>query len=271
MSGAVEKAATVVERWLEGVSPRVAIVLGSGSREQGDRVVQPRGLPFSAIPGFPEPTVAGHQGDLIAGTLGGVPVLVQRGRFHMYEGHSAEITTLPVRVFHAIGIRTLVVTNAAGGIRRTLRPGSLMLIADHINLMWRNPLLGPVARAETRFPDMSDPYDRDLRALARDVARRAEIPLDEGVYAGVLGPSYETPAEIRMLERMGADAVGMSTVPEVIVAKAGGMRVVGFSMITNIAAGLSPAPVSHEDVLAVGARVSRQLGTLIEQTLPALS
>ena len=270
MSGDVHQAAASVERWLDGISPRVAVVLGSGLGNLADRVAEPRRLPYSAIPGFPTPTVAGHRGELLAGTLAGVPVLVQRGRFHMYEGHTAATSALAVRVVHAVGVRTLVVTNAAGGIRRTLGPGALMLIADHINLMWRNPLLGPAPEGDTRFPDMSDPYDGELRALARETARRAEVPLDEGVYAGVLGPSFETPAEIRMLERLGADAVGMSTVPEVLVARARGMRVLGFSMITNIAAGLSLEPVSHADVLAVGARVAGQLGTLIDKALPAL-
>src|SRR5206468_2980164 len=197
-------------------------------------------------------------------TVAGVAVLVQQGRFHLYEGHSAATAALPVRVFHRLGVSTLVVTNAAGGLRPTFRAGSLMLIADHINLMWRNPLFGPVEPGEGRFPDMSDPYDTDLRALARDAARAAKIPLEEGVYAGLLGPSYETPAEIRMLQRLGADAVGMSTVPEVIAARARGMRVLGFSTITNLAAGISSTALSHQEVLEVGQQVGQALGTIVK-------
>ena len=162
-----------------------------------------------------------------------------------------------------LGVHTLVVTNAAGGIRRTFRPPTLMLMADHLNLMFRNPLEGAVAEGEQRFPDMSDPYDRALRVLARDFAGHAKIVLEEGVYAAVLGPSFETPAEIRMLERLGADAVGMSTVPEVIAARARGIRCLGCSSITNVAAGLSAAPLSHEEVLAAGRQVADQLATLI--------
>jgi len=175
-----------------------------------------------------------------------------------------------VRVSHRLGVRTLIVTNAAGGLRPAPRPGSLMLIADHINLMWGNPLVGPVEPGEERFPDMSDAYDPALRALACEVARGAEIPLEEGVYVALLGPSYETPAEIRMLQRLGGDAVGMSTAPEVIAARARGMRTLGFSMITNLAAGLSAEKVSHEEVLAMGQRVAGALGRLIEGILRRL-
>jgi len=181
------------------------------------------------------------------------------------------VAALPARVFHALGVATLILTNAAGGIRPTFRPGTLMLIADHINLMWKNPLIGPVAPGDARFPDMSDPYDGGLRKIARAVARDARIPLEEGVYAGLLGPSYETPAEVRMLQRIGADAVGMSTVPEVIAARARGMRCLGFSTITNLAAGLSAQPLSHAEVLEVGTRVAGQLGTLIKGVLRELS
>jgi len=227
-------------------------------------------IPYADIPGFQKPGAPGHKGELVAGTLEGVEVLVQSGRFHLYEGHTPQLAALPVRVFARLGIRTLVVTNAAGGIRLTFRPPTLMLIADHINLMFRNPLEGAVEEGEQRFPDMSDPYDRELRALAREVALQQKIELDEGVYAALLGPSYETPAEIRMLERLGANAVGMSTVPEVIVARARGMRCLGFSSITNAAAGLSAAPLSHEEVLAAGTQVAGQLATLIRGVLVKL-
>lgn len=267
----IAEAASSVARRLGSLEPRAAIVLGSGLGFLADEVRSAVRIPYAEIPGFPQPGVAGHKGELVAGTLDGVSVLIQNGRFHLYEGHEAQVAALPVRVMATLGVRTLIVTNAAGGVRLTFRPGTLMLIADHINLMFRNPLTGPVLEGEERFPDMSEPYDTALRALARDAAREAKIPLEEGVYAGLLGPSYETPAEIRMLERLGADAVGMSTVPEVIAARARGMRALGFSMITNLAAGLSGEKLSHDDVLAVGGRVSPQLGAIIEGVLARLA
>jgi purine-nucleoside phosphorylase len=270
-NGPVEPAAEAVAGRLGGFTPRVAIVLGSGLGLLADRLRDPRRIAYSDIPGFPEPGVAGHRAELVFGTLAGVPAVVQSGRFHLYEGHSPETVTLPVRVFDRVGVRTLIVTNAAGGVRRTFRPGALMLIADHVNLMWRNPLVGPVGEGDNRFPDMSDPYDPALRALARDAARDARISLEEGVYAGLLGPSYETPAEIRMLERLGADAVGMSTVPEVLVARARGVKVLGFSVVTNAAAGFSTEQLSHADVLEAGARSAAQLATVIEAILPRLT
>ena len=268
--GAIESAANAVSRGLGSLKPRVAIVLGSGLGFLADEVGRATRMPYKDIPGFPEPGVAGHKGELVAGTLDGVAVVVQSGRFHLYEGHPPEVAALPARVFHALGVATLILTNAAGGIRPTFRAGTLMLIADHINLMWKNPLTGPVAPGDVRFPDMSDPYDAGLRKIARAVARDARIPLEEGVYAGLLGPSYETPAEVRMLQRLGADAVGMSTVPEVIAARARGMHCLGFSTITNLAAGLSPTPLAHAEVLEVGKRVAGQLGTLIKGVLRQL-
>jgi len=269
-AGSIAAAADTVARRLGSLRPKVAIVLGSGLGSVADAVQSAIRIPQSAIPGFPKPAAPGHTGELVAGTLEGVPVLVQSGRFHLYEGHAPQVAALPVRVFARLGIRTLVVTNAAGGIRRVFRPPTLMLIADHINLMFRNPLEGAIEEGEQRFPDMSDPYDRDLRALAREVALQEKIALEEGVYAALLGPSYETPAEIRMLQRLGADAVGMSTVPEVIVARARGIRCLGFSSITNVAAGLSAAPLSHEEVLAAGTQVAGQLATLIRGVLVKL-
>ena len=252
-------------------SANVAIVLGSGLGSVADTVQSAIRIPLSAIPGFPKPAAPGHKGELVAGTLEGVPVLVQSGRFHLYEGHAPQVAALPVRVFARLGIRTLILSNAAGGIRSTFRPPTLMLIADHINLMFRNPLQGPLEDGEQRFPDMSDPYARELRALAREVALQQKIGLEEGVYAALLGPSYETPAEIRMLARLGADAVGMSTVPEVIVARARGIRCLGFSSITNVAAGLSGEPLSHEEVLAAGSRVAGQLGALLRGVVGRLA
>jgi purine-nucleoside phosphorylase len=266
----------VLKDRLGDVVPRAALVLGSGLGTLGDRVQNAQRIAYSDLPGFPAPGVAGHKAELVAGTLAGVEVIVQCGRFHLYEGHALETVALPIRLFHSLGSETLVLTNAAGGVRPTFRPGTLMLIADHINLMWRNPLLGPVPPGEERFPDMSEPYDEALRAIARAAARDARIPLEEGVYAGMLGPSYETPAEIRMLARLGADAVGMSTVPEVLVARASGMRCVGFSVITNAAAGLTgvgaqhAAPVHHDDVLALGQRAAGQLAAVVEAVLRGL-
>jgi len=265
--GAVERAADAVRPRLDGLEPRVAVVLGSGLGGLADRVRDARRIAYHDIPGFPQPGVAGHKGELVAGTVAGIPAIVQCGRFHLYEGHAAEVVALPIRMFHRLGIETLVLTNAAGGVRPTFRPGTLMLIADHINLMWRSPLVGLVAPGEGRFPDMSAPYDEALRAMARNAAREARIPLEDGVYAGLLGPSYETPAEIRMLARLGADAVGMSTVPEVLVARARGMRCLAFSVITNPAAGLASEAIAHDDVLALGRRAAGQLGGLLETVL----
>ncbi|HVH09660.1 MAG TPA: purine-nucleoside phosphorylase [Gemmatimonadales bacterium] len=269
-AGNVGAATEAVARRLGPRKPRVAIVLGSGLGGVADAVCDGVRMPYRDIPGFPEPAAPGHKGELVAGTIEQVPVIVQSGRFHLYEGHAPSLAALPVRVFARLGVRTLIVTNAAGGIRRTFRPPTLMLIADHINLMFRNPLVGPVVDGEQRFPDMSDPYDPALRSLARDVARAAGIPLEEGVYAALLGPSFETPAEIRMLERLGADAVGMSTVPEVIAARASGLRCLGVSSITNVAAGLSAQALSHVEVLEAGGRVAGTLDRLIRGVLPRI-
>ncbi len=268
--GGPAEAADAVGRRLGTLEPRVAIVLGSGLGGLADTVRDAIRLPYAEIPGFPAPGAPGHKGELVAGMLEGVPVLVQSGRFHLYEGHAPSVAGLPVRVFARLGVPTLIVTNAAGGIRHTFRPPTLMLIADHINLMWRNPLVGPVEEGEERFPDMSDPYDPELRALAREVARQERVSLEEGVYAALLGPSFETPAEIRMLQRLGADAVGMSTVPEVLVARARGIRCLGVSAITNVAAGLSAQTLSHEEVLDAGRQVAGALEGLIKGVLRKL-
>ena len=269
-SATLPEAAAVVARKLGSLKPRAAIVLGSGLAGVAEAVRDAVRIPYRDIPGFPEPGAPGHKGELVGGTLEGVPVVVQSGRFHLYEGHAPDVAALPTRVFARLGATTLVVTNAAGGIRHTFRPPVLMLIADHINLMFKNPLVGPVAEGDERFPDMSDPYDPALRRLARDVARTERIPLEEGVYAGLLGPSFETPAEIRMLQRIGADAVGMSTVPEVIAARARGIRCLGFSSITNVAAGLSAQKLSHLEVLEAGKQVAGQLEQLIRGVLRRL-
>jgi len=261
--GLIERAAAAVGAAIAPRSPRVAIVLGSGLGGLGAEIADAVRVPYAAIPGFPQPTVIGHAGELIAGTLEGVPVVAQSGRFHLYEGHDAWTAALPVRVFAALGVTTLIVTNAAGGIRRTFLPGTLMLIADHINLSFRNPLVGPVEPGDERFPDMSDPYDAELRSLARRVAVRQGVPLEEGVYVGLLGPSYETRAEIEMLKRLGGDAVGMSTVAEVIAARARGVKCVGLSTITNMAAGLGGPHLSHQEVLEIADSVKGRLSALV--------
>lgn len=265
--GVVREATQAVQDRLGTRKPRVAIVLGSGLGFLADEVASPIPIPYSLIPGFPEPGVAGHKGELVAGTLEGVPVIVQAGRFHLYEGHPAEVAGLPMRVFAELGVEILIVTNAAGGVRRTFPGGTLMLIADHINLMWHNPLSGPPQPREQRFPIMHEPYDADLRQLARAVARDAGIRLEEGVYAALLGPSYETPSEVRMLEKLGADAVGMSTVPEVLVARSRGIRCLGFSSITNPGAGISAQPLSHEEVLEASKEIARGLSVVIKGVL----
>lgn len=267
---AVLAAAAAVSARLAGRRPRVALVLGSGVGFLADELEQAVRIPYRDIPGFPQPGVAGHKGELVAGRLEGAVVLAQSGRFHLYEGHSAAVAALPVRVFAALGCDTLILTNAAGGVRSTFRAGTLMLLADHLNLMGRNPLIGPVAPGEERFPDMSAPYDAELRAHARAAALEAGVELAEGVYGALLGPSYETPAEIRMLRTLGADAVGMSTVPEVVVARARGLRCLAFSTITNPAAGMG-APLAHSEVLAVGQRVAGSLARVIRGVLRRLA
>jgi purine-nucleoside phosphorylase len=260
----VTASADAVRERLDGFEPEVAIVLGSGLGGFTARAKDALTIPYRDIPGFPQPTVQGHAGELLAGRIGGRRVLLQSGRFHMYEGHDAQLSALPVRVFAELGIRLLIVTNAAGGIRRSFTPGTLMLISDHLNLTGRNPLMGHALAGEERFPDMSEAYDAGLRGLAQDVARLGGIPVEEGVYAGLLGPNYETPAEVRMLEKLGADAVGMSTVIEVIAARARGMRCFGVSTITNLAAGVSPHALSHSEVMETARMVERQLGELVE-------
>ena len=267
---AAARAADAVRARLGVRSPVCAIVLGSGLGDLAHDIADARRMPFAEVPGFPTATVAGHAGALIAGTLGGREVLALAGRFHMYEGHPAALAGFPVRVVHALGAPTLFVSNAAGGVRRTFSAGDLMIIADHLNLMYRNPLVGPLQPGDLRFPDMSDPYDAALRALLRRVAAERGIRVQEGVYAGSIGPTYETPAETRMLERLGADATGMSTVPEVVVARAIGMRVAGVSCITNMACGISLHPLSHEEVLETGRAVGAQFRSLVTEFVRAL-
>jgi purine-nucleoside phosphorylase len=266
----LEAAAATIRERLGGRRPTIAIVLGSGLGFLAERFTDAVSIPYSGIPGFPDTTVVGHGGALVCGQFAGKEVLAQSGRFHLYEGHSTTTVTLPVRTFAALGIQTLVLTNAAGGIRRTFSSGRVMLIADHINLTFRNPLFGPVLAGEERFPDMSEPYDPELRRLAREAALEQKLGLEEGVYVQLLGPSFETPAEIRMLDRVGADAVGMSTVLEVIAARTRGIRCLGFSLITNLASGLSPTKLSHAEVMQTANRVQGELSALVEAVIRRL-
>lgn len=267
----IAAAAAAVAARLGDRRPEVAIVLGSGLGGVADRVTDAVRIGYADIPGFHAPTVEGHRGELVAGTFGGRPVIVQSGRFHMYEGHTADEAALPVRVFGALGARYLIVTNAAGGIRPNFAPGTVMLIRDHLNLTGRTPLEGPVLPGEQRFPDMSVAYDAKLRRLAQEAAARDGVALEEGVYAGLLGPSYETPAEIVWLERAGADAVGMSTVLEVIAARARRMKCLGFSTITNLAAGRVVGKLSHAEVMEVAAHVGDRVGKLMEGVVAAMA
>jgi purine-nucleoside phosphorylase len=251
--------------------PRLGLILGSGLGEFADTIAEKRlAIPYARIPNFPVSTVAGHAGRLVIGDLGGIDVLVMQGRCHYYEGHDASAVTFPVRVMARIGVGTLVVTNSAGGISKKFKVGDLMVISDHVNLMGMNPLRGPNPdEIGPRFPDMSAAYDAELQNLASRAARGLGFTLRRGVYAAMPGPSYETPAEIRMLGRLGVHAVGMSTVPEVIAARHAGMRVLGISCITNYAAGVSRQPLSHEDVLEttrrVRSRFSRLLTAVVER------
>ncbi|MDB4891711.1 MAG: purine nucleoside phosphorylase [Gemmatimonadetes bacterium] len=267
---AASKAADAIRQRIGSATPIAGIILGTGLGGLAQRIANPIDVPFAEVPGFPSATVVGHAGKLIGGTLSGRPVVALAGRFHMYEGHDAALAGFPVRVLHALGAPTLFVSNAAGGIRRTFRAGDLMLIRDHLNLMFRNPLIGPLESGDTRFPDMSAPYDEELCAQLRVHAAQLGIQLQEGVYGGLLGPTYETPTEVRMLATLGADAVGMSTVPEVIVARAIGMRVAGISCITNLASGISPHPLSHAEVIETTTRVAAQFESLVERFVGGL-
>lgn len=267
---AAARAAEAIRRRVGEVRPVAAVVLGSGLGGLADRIANPVAVPFAEVPGFPSATIVGHAGKLIAGTLGGRPVVALAGRFHMYEGHDAAVAGFPVRVLHALGARTLFVSNAAGGIRRTFQPGDLMLIRDHLNLMFRSPLVGALEPGDVRFPDMSAPYDESLAQQLREHASALGFALQEGVYGGLLGPTYETPAEVQMLATLGADAVGMSTVPEVIVARAIGMRVAGISCITNLASGISPHPLSHAEVIETTTLVAERFESLVERFVGGL-
>jgi purine-nucleoside phosphorylase len=251
--------------------PQVAVVLGSGLGGFADELEDAVELPYGEIPGWPVSTAVGHAGTLVAGTLDGLPLWVLRGRAHLYEGHPAEKVVFGVRVLGRLGLRTLVLTNAAGGIDPAFGQGALVLITDHVNLQGTSPLVGPNDDAlGPRFPDMTDAYDPELRRRARAAADRLGIELSEGVYAAWLGPAYETPAEIRFVRAIGAQLVGMSTVPEVLAARHMGIRCLALSCVTNMAAGLGAGGIDHEEVLEVGARVRGTFTALLRELLPAL-
>jgi len=253
-------------------TPGVALALGSGLGSYAEGVDRARSVPFEEIPGFPRSTVPGHAGRLVFGERAGVPVVVQSGRFHVYEGIPAARVAFPVRVLHSLGVRTYVVTNAAGGLGSHLRPGDLLVIEDHMHVQFRSPLRGrgPMVDA-TRFVDLAHPYAPRLIDLVLGAAERLAVPrVFTGVYASVLGPAYETAAEVSMLRGLGADAVGMSTVPEVLTARQLGMDVLGLSAITNLAAGVSREPLTHEDVLRIAEETSKRMALLLDAVLPAI-
>jgi purine-nucleoside phosphorylase len=250
---------------------RVALVLGSGLGAFADALEDAQTLAYADIPGFARSTVEGHAGRLVVGKVGGVAVAAMQGRFHFYEGYTLEEVTFPVRALGLLGAGSLVLTNAAGGLNNSFEQGSLVVISDHLNLLGANPLLGTNdPRFGPRFPDMSEVYDREYQDAAICEAHAMGVELRRGIYAALAGPSYETPAEIRMLRLLGADAVGMSTVPEAIVARHMGIRVLGISCITNMAAGVSDKPINHEEVIETGERVRETFAELLRRVIPKL-
>ena len=246
------------------------MILGSGLGELAEEIEEAIVIPYDQIPFFPTSTVVGHAGQLVYGTLSGKKVLAMQGRFHFYEGHSMQTVTYPVRVMAALKAHSVIVTNACGGVNESFVPGDLMLITDHINFTGQNPLIGPNEdEIGPRFPDMSEAYTLTYREVAKEAASQLDLTLKEGVYMGYSGPTYETPAEIRMSRTMGADAVGMSTVPEVIVAAHSGLKVLGISCITNLAAGMQ-ANLNHEEVVETTQRVKQSFKALIKEVLVLL-
>ena len=269
-----EKATAAAESVLARTElrPAIGIVLGSGLGAFADQLQMPVAIPFAEIPHFPRSTVPGHGGRLVIGKIAALPVAVMQGRVHAYEGYSSDEVTFPVRVIGRMGVRRLVLTNAAGGINPALRQGQLVLIADHINFSGRNPVVGKNdERFGPRFFDMSEAYSSRLRRMAHEAAREMNFRLNEGVYIGVLGPSFETPAEIRAFGTMGADLVGMSTVQETIAARQMGIEVLGISCVTNMAAGIQKEPLSHEEVMETGRQVEAQLAELLSRIVPIMA
>jgi len=252
--------------------PTIALVLGSGLGAFADEFTRPVKIPYTKIPHFPRSTAVGHAGQLVIGNVGDTPVVGMKGRVHLYEGYPVKQVSFPVRVFARMGVKAIVLTNAAGGINRDFTQGRLVLIRDHINLQGVNPLGGPNdERFGLRFPDMSEAYDKEFRTLALAVGKKRGVDLGEGVYAALAGPSYETPAEIRYLRSIGADLVGMSTVPEVIAARHSGIRVLGISCVTNAAAGVLDQPLDHKEVLETAERVKDQFMGLLRGAIPEIA
>jgi len=253
-------------------TPRVAIVLGSGLGGFADDFDEPVGIPYEEIPGFARSTAEGHAGRLVIGKIDQVPLVAMQGRVHFYEGYSLEQVTFPIRAFKLLGIKTLILTNAAGGVNVQLTQGALMVLSDHVNLMGDNPLRGPNdSRFGARFPDLTSAYSPELQEIAVEEAKALGIEIRRGIYAALAGPSYETPAEIHLLRSLGADAVGMSTVPEVIVARQMNIEVLGISCITNMAAGISDQPINHEEVMATGIRVRETFTQLLRRVVSRVS
>jgi len=251
--------------------PEIAVVLGSGLGAFADDLTDATAIAYKEIHGFAQSTVEGHAGKLVIGKAGNVPIAAMQGRFHFYEGYALDDVTFPVRVLKLLGVRTLILTNAAGSLNTELTPGSLMIISDHINLMGANPLIGPnEARFGPRFPDLTSTYDPELQSLVIEEAKAMNIDMRRGVYAALSGPSYETPAEIHMVRTLGADAVGMSTVPEAIVARHMEIRLIGISCITNLAAGVSNRPIDHSQVMEIGKSVRAQFTELLRRVIAKL-
>jgi purine-nucleoside phosphorylase len=266
-----EMAARFIQRKTK-LRPRIALVLGSGLGAFADEFARATRIPYATIPHFPRSTAIGHTGQLVIGSVEGVEVAAMQGRVHLYEGYSAKEVAFPVRVFARMGVKAVILTNAAGGIRKDFTQGRLVLISEHINLQGANPLTGAnEEKFGPRFPDMSTPYDKRFRELMLAEGRRRGVEMGEGVYAALAGPSYETPAEIRYLRTIGADLVGMSTVPEVIAARHSGMRVLGISCVTNAAAGILDQPLNHKEVLETAERVKGEFIALLSGVIPAIA
>lgn len=251
--------------------PTIGLILGSGLGDLADRIENPEFYPYETIPNFPVSTVEGHKSRLVIGTLKGKTVVAMQGRFHYYEGYSIEEVTFPIRVMKLLGIETLIVTNAAGAVNENFKPGDLMIINDHINLSGTNPLIGKnLDEFGVRFPDMSNPYNRNLIEKVKNVAKEINVDVKEGVYTVMTGPSYETPAEIKMIRTLGGDAVGMSTVPEVIVANHSGLKVIGISCLTNMAAGILKQPLNHEEVIETSNMAKTKFINLMSSLIKAI-
>ncbi|WP_335869791.1 purine-nucleoside phosphorylase [Bacillus sp. 2205SS5-2] len=253
------------------VAPKIGLILGSGLGVLAEEIENPVKIPYDEIPDFPVSTVEGHAGQLVFGELSGQPVVAMQGRFHFYEGYSFDQVTFPVRVMKQLGVNSLIVTNAAGGVNESFEPGDLMIITDHINNMGGNPLIGRNdSRLGVRFPDMSEAYTKSLQKLAREVAEKLSIKVREGIYLGNTGPIYETPAEVRLARVLGGDAVGMSTVPEVIVARHGGMNVLGISCISNMAAGILDQPLTHDEVIETTEKVRSNFLSYVKEIVKSI-